>query len=277
MNLRLKIKERLEFLGTTPKRSLGQNFLIDEAVATKIIDVAKSSTCDLYIEIGPGLGSLTDGLLNLGRPLILIELDRALAQFWRDRGLTMVEGDALKLSWSDLPLANSACLVSNLPYQISTHLVVERSVGPQEINEMILMFQKEVAQRLTASPKSKEYGMLSVMAQSYWAITQVGNVGPKSFVPSPKIASRVLRFYRRQDCPRDAKNYLKFLKAAFSQRRKLIWKNLSGEAIKYRCSPSQLVALGENLGLGSRLRAEELSIQAFEKLYYELCKKRDGL
>src|SRR5690606_8077538 len=110
------------------------------------------------VEVGPGLGSLTEDLLACGNNLLLIELDAKFAEFWRSRGVDVIEGDALDLRWDELRLPAGSRLVSNLPYQIGSRLVVDVSVSAPAIDSMVLMFQKEVAERMAAAPKSKAYG-----------------------------------------------------------------------------------------------------------------------
>jgi 16S rRNA (adenine1518-N6/adenine1519-N6)-dimethyltransferase len=282
MNLKSLILSRLELSGSTPKRSLGQNFLIDEQVVAKIIGAVNASPGELIIEIGPGLGSLTESLCKMDRPLVLIELDRQFADYWRERGQKMIEGDALQIEWDSLTLSPKTILVSNLPYQISSSLVIDRCFGPSELKTMILMFQKEVAQRIMASPRKKNYGMLSVMSQTFWDITSVCDAGPRCFFPSPKIASQVLKFNRKDvfGGSADVENsqaFLNFVKMAFSYRRKVIWKNLNVEYQKYGMNVEEAILLGERLGLGRFARAEELSPLQFWNLHIEMgkvkCKK----
>jgi 16S rRNA (adenine1518-N6/adenine1519-N6)-dimethyltransferase len=282
MTLKSLILSRLESNGATPKRSLGQNFLIDEHVVAKIIGAVKASPGEMIIEVGPGLGSLTESLCKMERPLVLIELDRQFADYWRERGQKMIEGDALQIEWDSLTLSPKTILVSNLPYQISSSLVIDRCFGPPELKTMILMFQKEVAQRITASPRKKNYGMLSVMCQTFWDITSVCEAGPRCFFPSPKIASQVLKFTRKDTSggPSDVANsqsFLNFVKTAFSYRRKVIWKNLNIEYQKYGMKSEDAILLGESLGLGRFARAEELSPLQFWNLHIEMgkvkCKK----
>ncbi|MBK8203881.1 MAG: ribosomal RNA small subunit methyltransferase A [Bdellovibrionales bacterium] len=282
MNLKSLILSRLELSGATPKRSLGQNFLIDEQVVAKIIGAVKASPGELIIEVGPGLGSLTESLCKMDRPLVLIELDRQFADYWRERGQKMIEGDALQIEWDSLTLSPKTVLVSNLPYQISSSLVIDRCFGPSELKTMILMFQKEVAQRITASPRKKNYGMLSVMSQTFWDITSVCDAGPRCFFPSPKIASQVLKFTRKDTFSgssdlANSQAFLNFVKMAFSYRRKVIWKNLNVEYQKYGMNVEEAILLGERLGLGRFARAEELSPLQFLNLHIEMgkmkCKK----
>lgn len=282
MNLKSLILSRMELSGSTPKRSLGQNFLIDEQVVAKIIGAVNASPGELIIEIGPGLGSLTESLCKMDRPLVLIELDRQFADYWRERGQKMIEGDALQIEWDSLTLSPKTILVSNLPYQISSSLVIDRCFGPSELKTMILMFQKEVAQRITASPRKKNYGMLSVMSQTFWDITSVCDAGPRCFFPSPKIASQVLKFNRKDvfggsGDVANSQAFLNFVKMAFSYRRKVIWKNLNVEYQKYGMNVEEAILLGERLGIGRFARAEELSPLQFWNLHIEMgkmkCKK----
>lgn len=139
------ILQRLRELGAEPKRSLGQNFLVAEHVIEKILNAVKLTPSSALIEVGPGLGALTEGLAELGRPMKVVELDSRFAAVWRSRGLEVIEEDALALEWKTLNLASDTLLVSNLPYQISSSLVIERSIDPAGVAKMILMFQKEVA------------------------------------------------------------------------------------------------------------------------------------
>ena len=127
------LKARLQELEISPKRSLGQNFLIGDHVIEKIIAEVRATHSKHIIEVGPGLGALTEELVKLDLPIQLIELDRAFSQFWRDKGLELIEGDALKIDWSQWSLPDKTVLVSNLPYQIGASLVIERSLQPLEI------------------------------------------------------------------------------------------------------------------------------------------------
>lgn len=252
------LKSRLEELGVRSKKSLGQNFLISDFVIDDIVEEVKRVEPAFLIEIGPGLGALTEALLVF-KPL-LIELDGKLAEFWRKRGCSVIENDALKVKWDQLALPPNSWIVSNLPYQISTHLVVDRSFGPLNISGMVLMFQKEVAQRLTALPRSSAYGLLSVIAQNFWKMNKLIDAAPRDFYPSPRVASRVLVF-KRKATDLDVK-FLSFVKVAFEQRRKLLIKNLKAINSKF-----QWERLLETMQIGPKARAEELSAEQFAELY----------
>jgi 16S rRNA (adenine1518-N6/adenine1519-N6)-dimethyltransferase len=190
--------------------------------------------------------------------------------------LKVIEGDALKLDWSTLGLQPNTLFVSNLPYQISSSLVIERSLDPAGVSRMILMFQKEVAQRMAARAGTSEYGLLTVVAQTFWEISTVSEAGPRDFFPSPNVASRVLMFKRKSvdwlqshvDSNHSARQFLRFSKAAFSHRRKLLIKNLIGSYFNGRNDlGSKLEEVFASQKLLSTARAEELDPQAFVRLY----------
>lgn len=255
------MKALMAELGISPQKSLGQNFLINQRVISKIVEFAKKTEVDRLIEIGPGLGALTR---ELPKPLTVIELDRKLSEYWRQQEeIEVIEGDALRIDWEELVGSMTSMIVSNLPYQISSSLVIERSIEPVGVSDMVLMFQKEVAQRIQASPNSKEYGLLSVIAQTFWEIDLLVEAGPRDFYPAPKVASRVLSFSRKKSPVNEASAYLKFVKAAFSQRRKIVWKNLSAYCRKGK-------NLATEMGLSENLRAENLSVEDFLSIFEQV-------
>lgn len=267
MSLLKQTKERLRELKSDPKRSLGQNFLIDAHVVDQIISAVKELKPIALVEVGPGLGALTENLVKLNVPLQLLEMDRAFVEYWQGREQKVTEEDALRLDWEKLNLVEPTVLVSNLPYQISTHIVVDRCFGPTAINAMVLMFQKEVAQRLQAKPRNGDYGLLSVMAQSHWHITKVVDAGPSSFFPAPKVASQVLKFERKPAPFPEVKPFLSFLKVSFAHRRKLLAKNLL--ALE-KTSSEKIAAALTAAGIGPKARAEELSVEQFHQLFRSL-------
>jgi 16S rRNA (adenine1518-N6/adenine1519-N6)-dimethyltransferase len=273
-----RIFARLKELGAEPKRSLGQNFLISDRVVERILFAVKHDPFPELVEVGPGLGALTEDLIQLGRPMKLIELDRLFAEYWRGRSATsstpiqLIEGDALQISWSTLGIQPGALFVANLPYQISSSIVIERSLEPSGIARMVLMFQKEVAQRLMARASTKEYGLLTVIGQTFWDISTVCDAGPNDFFPPPNVSSRVLLFRRRNTpelaTPEAAQGFLKFAKAAFAHRRKLMLRNLQGGYFNGdKELGAQLEAVFVKAGLLNTARAEELDPAAFVRLY----------
>lgn len=285
MTRKERIFARLKELGAEPKRSLGQNFLVSDLVVDRILQAVKAEPFTKMVEVGPGLGALTEDLLPVveaaGRSLVLLELDRKFAEYWRMRSqsapipLEVREGDALQIDWRELALPEQSLFVSNLPYQISSSLVIERSLEHAGITRMILMFQKEVAQRIAARARSKEYGLLTVIAQAFWETSTVCDAGPKDFFPPPNVASRVLLFRRRKvewlgsiDGRATAEGFLAFTKAAFSHRRKLMARNLIGEYFGGKKDLlSRIEELFKSQGLTPTARAEELDPAAFIRLY----------
>ncbi len=267
MSATFDLKARLQEMRITPKKAFGQNFLVNPHVIKKIIEAVRVHEFKDLIEIGPGLGALTEPLLTAGLCPRLIELDSDLVEHWRGRELEVIDADALKLDWESLKLREPSLLVSNLPYQISTSLVIDRCFGPRPLKHMILMFQKEVAQRLMAEPRSKEYGLLSVMAQLHFSMRRVADASPGDFFPPPKIASRVLYFERRPGASM-GKSFLTFLKAGFAFRRKFLLKNLKTVVDKSKLERMPAVFAG--LGISEKARAEELSPAQFVDLYLKV-------
>jgi 16S rRNA (adenine1518-N6/adenine1519-N6)-dimethyltransferase len=262
-----ELKQRLATMGIAPKKALGQNFLVNKHVIERIVDAVRARKFEDLIEIGPGLGALTEPMLAGGLKPRLIELDRELAAYWRTRDLEVTEVDALKHDWKTMPLRAPALLVSNLPYQISSSIVIDRCLGPQAVQYMVLMFQKEVAQRLMAQPSTKEYGLLTVMAQLHFKMAKVADAAPGDFFPPPKISSRVLSFER---LPREAlgEPFLKFLKQAFQFRRKFLLKNLKGLGDKTKAA--RVPGAVQEMGLSEKVRAEEMTPQQLETLFKKI-------
>jgi len=255
----------LEEMGASPKRSLGQNFLVDDNIIKKIVEKAVRLKASEVIEIGPGLGSLTNVLLAKSIRPKLIELDKTFVNYWKNRALEVVEGDVLKIDWRKLSLQDNALLISNLPYQVSASIVILASTDLRQVEDMIFMFQKEVAQRIVARNKKKEYGLLSVVAQCAWDIDLVTDVGPSCFYPRPNIASRVLHFRRKSQSAFVNAKFVKFVKICFEQRRKL----LAPKLVRWWGSENQahLLQLKKDLGISDKARAEELSPEVYEGLF----------
>lgn len=264
MYLTNEIIAKLESLGASPKKSLGQNFLVSVTTIERIVKAVAELQPQALIEIGPGLGSLTDSLLKLGVPLKVLELDRAFSQYWRDRKVDVIEGDALKWDWNLVKNTEQTVLVSNLPYQISSSIVIDRSIHEKTMRGMVLMFQKEVAERIMARPKTDAYGLLSVIAQNFWKVSIVTDAGSKDFYPPPKIASRVLLFEPRTDVEGSRKNFLKVVKAGFAQRRKFLISNL--KVLGGTAKDENLRLIFDALNLSHKVRAEELTINQWRQL-----------
>lgn len=216
--------EFLKKLKVRPKKSLGQNFLVNPQVCQKIIHQVCASHANRVIEVGPGLGVLTEKLKHLP-DLLLIEKDKVFVKFLRQKGFYVLHQDALFVNWSEL-IKDHTILVSNLPYQISSRLLIERSLDRVPLQKMVLMFQKEVAMKILAETNTKPYSLLSVMAQTHWQITKLFSVGPKDFYPAPQVGSQALEFVPKPCHGLDSRQFLMFLKKGFAQRRKQLKKIL---------------------------------------------------
>jgi len=254
-------------LGIFAKRSLGQNFLVSDHVIDRIIGAAAGFQPTTIIEVGPGCGALTLELKNICDSMLLIELDSELAKYWRDQSFEVIEVDALRWDWKVSYLPGRKVFVSNLPYQISSSILVERSIDAEPLSGMVLMFQKEVAQRIRAQTGAGDYGFLSVLAQTFWDVQFLLEAGPRDFDPAPRIASRVLTFNPRQVQMKDRRRYLKFLKSCFLHPRKIMISSLMEGLGKSR---EELTEHIQKLNLDPKVRAGELRLQQFLDLYRQL-------
>lgn len=264
---RERLEQTLQELGILAKKSLGQNFLVSDLVIERIINQVKEFKPEVLVEVGPGPGALTYFLRQMEVPLTLIELDRVIAAYWREQNIPVIEEDALRLNWSQFYSDKKVVFVSNLPYQISSSIVIDRSLEDKGVEHMVLMFQKEVAQRIRAPAQSEHYGLLSVIAQTFWKTWMVTEAGPRDFSPPPRVASRVLGFSRIESEVKNRQAFLTFVKAAFAQRRKLLKKNLSGLLSQKKLTEEQLVGWITEMGFKETARAEELSPAQFVRLY----------
>lgn len=254
-------------LGHTARKRFGQNFLHDEYVIDKIVSAINPKDGENLVEIGPGLGALTDPVCERVNHLTVVELDRDLAKrlrhhpFHGDK-LTIIEQDALTLDFSSVLASSSRPdeplrVFGNLPYNISTPLMFHLFDFTGDIKDMHFMLQKEVVTRLAAGPGSKNYGRLSVMAQYYCQVMPVLNVPPGAFKPPPKVESAVVRLVPHTTPPVAVKSVTTLERVcaqAFNQRRKTIRNSL-----KDCVDESEIVALG----LDPTARAEVLSLADF--------------
>ncbi|MDZ4678076.1 MAG: 16S rRNA (adenine(1518)-N(6)/adenine(1519)-N(6))-dimethyltransferase RsmA [Oligoflexia bacterium] len=267
MHTKQELDKRLAQAGIQPLKKLGQNFLLNPKICTALIDEVKSCNPQSVLELGPGMGALTDELLPGPWKTTLVELDAGMVKYWHAKfpELEIIHKDALKIDWQTLELLKPSVIVSNLPYSVAASLVVElSSLNEMVFQDMILMFQKEVAERIAADFHADDYGMLSVMAQTAWNITKVIDAGPQDFFPVPNVGSRVLRFTWKQPSF-DREKFLKFIKACFAQRRKKLSTNLSSWYPK-----EKIKAVYDSMGLSTDTRAQELDIARFTDLFKAL-------
>lgn len=253
----------LEAHGLAPSRALGQNFVVDPNTVRKVVDLARVGPGDPVVEIGAGLGSLTLALADAGAEVTAIEIDRHLVPVLRDvvgDRARVVEGDARTLDWDDLLAGHPRwSLVANLPYNIATPLVADLLDDVPAIASMLVMVQKEAADRLAAGPGSKTYGIPSVKV-AYWATAEVvAKVGPNVFLPRPNVDSALVRIVRRPSpaVTADPDRLFALVRAGFGQRRKMLRRSLSGLV-----DASAFAAAD----VAPESRAEDLDIEAWGRL-----------
>jgi 16S rRNA (adenine1518-N6/adenine1519-N6)-dimethyltransferase len=262
-----QIRELAAALDLKPSKSLGQNFVIDSNVCTKIVRIAAVSSEDIALEIGPGLGSLTLALLENAQAVVAVEIDPRLAEqlpktvsnhFERPENLTVLNKDALSLQ--ALPV-NPTVLVANLPYNVSVPVLLHMLEKFQSLRTGVVMVQAEVADRLAAKPGTKDYGIPSVKA-AWWAeVKGAGSVSRSVFWPAPNVDSKLVSFTRRQT-PGDEelrRKVFTIIDAAFAQRRKMLRSALSG----LYGSSSAAEAILIQAKIDPTLRGEALEIDGF--------------
>ncbi|MEK6540231.1 MAG: 16S rRNA (adenine(1518)-N(6)/adenine(1519)-N(6))-dimethyltransferase RsmA, partial [Deltaproteobacteria bacterium] len=257
----------LKSYGLMPRKRFSQNFLTDRNIAARIVNALGLKGDDAVIEIGPGLGILTEGLLDSGAKVIGIEIDRDLAGRLKERfdgrnNLEIINVDALKISYKELAAQRKEKLkvVSNLPYDISTPIIFKLLEEREIFSMFLLMLQKEVAQRIVSPPDNKEYGVLSVMVQLLADVKIEFDVPPSCFHPAPKVYSSVVRF-NILNKPRidveDIAFFKKVVKASFGQRRKTLLNALKSLNIE----TPQLVELLNIINIDSKRRGETLTLE----------------
>ncbi len=246
------------------KKSLGQNFLVDERVAERIVHALGPRADETVLEIGPGRGALTTRLIERGGRVVALELDRELAlslraRFSANAGFALIEGDALEVDFCAVVApATQARVVANLPYNIAT-AILQRLIAVRGcVTESVLMLQREVVARLVASPGTPERGFISVLVEAYCEAEALFDVAPAAFKPVPKVWSTVVRLrMREQGVPDESEATLLWplVSACFAQRRKTIFNNL-------RHAPADLLQRIEQVnGAHAALLAAEIDPQ----------------
>lgn len=270
------VRRLLQEAGLRPRRSLGQNFLVHAPTLDRIVAAASLTADDLVLEIGPGLGVLTERLLAAAGRVVAVELDAQLAErlqhLYGDRdNLKLIVGDATKVNWSDCWAAWPGPLkvVANLPYQVTTPVLQRLLLEPVPFTVAVLMVQREVAERMMAAPGGRTYGSLSVLVQYWCDVSLVTFVPPTAFVPVPKVESAVIALRRRVapavDVPPDA--FFPVVRAGFGQRRKTLRNALSAGL---RLPPAAVAAALDAAGIDPVRRAETLSLEEFAAIARQL-------
>ena len=251
-----------------PRKRFGQNFLRAPHVVGQILAAAGLSPGERVMEIGPGLGALTDQLLAAGAEVLACEVDRDLAAALEERGeehLTVHQGDVLKDAWPALLTAPPYKLVANLPYNISSQVLFKILDHRPLFSRLVLMFQKEVGDRLLAAPATRDYGILAVLVQNWYTVTRVAKVAPGCFHPPPKVESVVLRFDPRSQplaAVADEAAFRGLVRAVFAQRRKTLRNGLLGAGY----APAMVDRALDAMALAPTCRGETLTIAQMARL-----------
>jgi 16S rRNA (adenine1518-N6/adenine1519-N6)-dimethyltransferase len=264
------VRELANRLGLRPTKTLGQNFVIDPNTVRRLVRTAGVGEDDVVVEVGPGLGSLTLGLLPLVRRVVAVEIDRVLAAelprtvearlpSYADR-LEVVEQDALRLT--EVPGPAPTAFVANRPYNVAVPVLLRLLEHLPTLRTGLVMVQAEVADRLVARPGSKTYGVPSVKAAWYADVRRAGAVGRNVFWPAPHVDSGLVAFTRRQPPAGDRAAVFTLVDAAFAQRRKTLRAALSGWAGSADEAERRLRAAG----VDPSARGEVLGVEAFARL-----------
>lgn len=256
------------------QKKFGQNFLIDTHVLDKIISAAHITKEDMVLEIGPGIGTMTQYLAEAAGKVIAVEIDRNLIPILEDtlseyNNVRVINEDVLKLDLRKLADEENGGkaikVVANLPYYITTPIIMGLFENHVPVESITVMVQKEVADRMQTGPGNKDYGALSLAVQYYAEPYIVANVPPNCFMPRPKVGSAVIRLTRHEKPPvevKDEKLMFDIIRASFNQRRKTLANGLNNSD-KITCSKEIITEAIEKLGKGPSVRGEALSLQEF--------------
>lgn len=259
------------------QKKFGQNFLIDEHVLDKIIRAAEITKDDYVLEIGPGIGTMTQYLACAAREVTAVEIDRALIPILEDTlkeydNVSIINEDILKVDIAALAKEKNGGrpikVVANLPYYITTPIIMGLFESHVPLESITVMVQKEVADRMQVGPGTKDYGALSLAVQYYAEPYIVANVPPNCFMPRPAVGSAVIRLTKHQKPPvevMDEKLMFRLIRASFNQRRKTLANGLKNSG-ELNLSKEVITAAIEKLGKGSSVRGEALDLEEFARL-----------
>lgn len=264
----IKTQELVKKYNFKFSKSLGQNFLVDDSVLNDIVNGAEVNEEDFVIEIGPGVGTLTAQLLMKAKRVTSIELDNDLIpileqELGGNEKFNLIHKDALKVDFNELiGDEKSVKLVANLPYYVTTPIIVKLLKDGYNFKSLTIMIQKEVAERINAEPNTKEYGSLSVLVQYYCDTKIIRKVSPTCFIPRPKVESIVIRLDRLDEPRVKAKNMnfmFELVRAGFNMRRKTLW----NAAKSLKVNGEDLEEAFKNSGIDPKRRAETLTLEEF--------------
>lgn len=272
MNLQdVKTSELVKKYNFKFTKSLGQNFLVDTSVPRDIVEGAEVSDDDLVIEIGPGVGTLTAQLLNRAKRVVAIELDDKLIPILQNEignnpKFELIHEDALKVDFNKIiGDEENVKLVANLPYYVTTPIIIKLLKEGYNFHSLTIMIQKEVAERINAEPGHKDYGALSLLVQYYCNTEIIRKVPPQCFIPRPKVDSIVIRLDRLKE-PRvrvqNEKLFFDIIRNSFNMRRKTLWNGIKNIGL----SKEKLELAFEKADIDPKRRGETLSIEEFAVL-----------
>ena len=256
------------------QKKFGQNFLIDEHVLEKIISAAGIGPDDFVVEIGPGIGTMTQYLAHAARDVAAVEIDKALIPILQDTlsaydNVTVINEDVLKVDLKELAEnmngGRPVKVVANLPYYITTPIIMGLFESHVPVESITVMVQKEVAERMQAGPGTKDYGALSLAVQYYAEPYIVANVPPNCFMPRPNVGSAVIRLQVHENPDvkvQDESLMFRIIRASFNQRRKTLQNSISHDP-QLGISKEVVARILEELGLSATIRGEALSLQQF--------------
>ena len=268
------------------QKKFGQNFLIDTHVLDKIIRSAEITKDDFVLEIGPGIGTMTQYLACAAGKVVAVEIDRALIPILEDTlegydNVTVINEDVLKVDIAKLAEEQNGGkpikVVANLPYYITTPIIMGLFEKNVPIKSITVMVQKEVADRMQVGPGTKDYGALSLAVQYYAKPYIVANVPPNCFMPRPKVGSAVIRLERYEKPPvevKDEKLMFRIIRASFNQRRKTLANGLKNSP-ELDFTKEEIEAAIETLGKGPSVRGEALTLEQFAWLSDVLCERKN--
>lgn len=259
------------------QKKFGQNFLIDPRVLEKIVDAARITPQDCVLEIGPGIGTMTQYLAESAREVVAVEIDRALIPILQDTlsaydNVTVLNQDIMKVDVGRIVEERNQGrpikVVANLPYYITTPIIMGLLENHVPLQSITVMVQKEVAERMQVGPGTKDYGALSLAVQYYAEPEIVANVPPNCFIPRPKVGSAVIRLARHKEPlvqVADEKQMFAIIRASFNQRRKTLVNGINN-APDISFSKHEVVQALKKMGLPENIRGEALSLEQFAQL-----------
>ena len=269
-------RDIIKYYGIKPRKKLGQSFLIDQNIIKKIAVAAQITKEDIVVEIGAGIGVLTEILAQEASKIIAVELDASLVQVLKTRlagysNAEIISNDILNYDFSSISnrYNNKVKVIGNVPYNISSPLIFHLLSFRFAIGDFILMLQKEVVERLVAAPGNKSYGVPSVVLQMFASVEKIFNVPASCFYPQPKVESAVIRgTFLDQPLIKltDAAFFKQLVKASFAQRRKMLINNLKSSKLLVDIEEEKINKTLSEAGIDGKRRGETLSVDEFGKL-----------